>query len=228
MMPGLGATPHIFDKLDIPSEYQVIYLHWLMPEKDESLQNYVRRLIETQVKETTSPPILLGMSFGGIIINEMAKQISVQALVFISTAKSYRELPPKYTLGRWLKIYKWTPFGWLKDPTKLKPLLPFKKLKKRLDIYNYYLERREAYYFEWSVYQVLHWKGTLPKVPFLHISGDKDTMFPIKYLEPPFKVIPGGTHMAILTHTRQINTYLKPFLQDLLQFSKSDDPIYAK
>ena len=44
-----------------------------MPEEDESLAHYASRLAST----ITAPnPILLGVSFGGIIMQEVAKQIN--------------------------------------------------------------------------------------------------------------------------------------------------------
>jgi len=214
-MPGLGASPDIFKGLNVPDTYEVKYLHWLMPEPHESLTNYVRRLIATQMSSEDKEPVLLGMSFGGIIINEISRQIPVKALVFISTAKSKKELPPKITLGRWLQIYRWFPFGIFKNPKRIKKYLPVKILQKRMDLYDRYLEIKTPEYFSWSVEQVLKWQGNLPKIPFIHIHGHKDFMFPLRYIQPPVKIINGATHMAILTHSKQINHFIAPFLNEL-------------
>jgi len=214
-MPGLGASPKIFKGINLPDWYEVKYLHWLIPEPSESLTNYVQRLISTQMAPEDKQPVLLGMSFGGIIINEMSRQIPVKALIFISTAKSKQELPPKYTLGRKLQIYRWFPFGIFENPKKIKKYLPVMRWQKRMDLYDRYLEIRKPVYFSWSVENVLKWQGDIPKIPFIHIHGNKDFMFPIKYIQPPVKIINGGTHLAILTHSKQISQRITSFLSEL-------------
>ena len=63
-----------------------------MPEEDESLAHYASRLAST----ITAPnPILLGVSFGGIIMQEVAKQINYKKVVIISSVKTQYELPKK-------------------------------------------------------------------------------------------------------------------------------------
>jgi len=214
-MPGLGASPDIFKGLKISDAYQVKHLHWMMPQPNESLTKYVQRLIATQMASEDQQPVLLGMSFGGMIINEISRQIPVKALIFISTAKSKKELPPRITLGRWLQIYNWFPFGIFENPKKIKKYLPVKHWQKRMDLYDRYLEIKTPYYLSWSVEKVLKWQGDLLKIPFIHIHGDQDLMFPVKYIQEPVEVINGATHMAILTHKKQISRWIVPFLNGL-------------
>ncbi len=215
MMPGLGASPNIFKGLVVPDTYRIKYLHWMMPKQEESLTHYVQRLIETQMDATDVSPILAGMSFGGIIVNEISKQIPVKALIFISTTKSKQELPPKITLGRWLRVYRWFPFKIIENPIQLKDYLPSKAWKKRMVLYDRYMEVKDSDYFSWSVERILKWQGDLPHIPFVHIHGEKDLMFPFKYIQKPVKVIKGASHLAVMTHPKQISAYMLDFLEEL-------------
>ena len=59
-----------FEYIRLPKQYKIHLLDWIDPKKDESLQSYVSRLSE---KVTHEQPVLIGVSFGGIIVQEMSK-----------------------------------------------------------------------------------------------------------------------------------------------------------
>ncbi len=215
MMPGMGALPDIFRFLKIHPDFQVKYLHWISPQKNEEFPHYVSRLIENQINPDDKNPVLLGMSFGGMVANEIARQMPVSGLVFLSTVKTHREFPPWFALGRITRYHAWAPFGLLLHPARLKPYVPFKFLKRRLDLYDRYLGIREVPYFRWAVKTILNWKGEIPSVPYIHIHGNRDRIFPPAYLKPPVDFIPGATHMAVLTHPRQVSKKINGFLTGL-------------
>ena len=72
MMPGMAANPLIFERINLPKNYRINYLEWLMPIGDEKLNNYVRRLSKSVKGKNI---VLIGVSFGGIIVQEIAKII---------------------------------------------------------------------------------------------------------------------------------------------------------
>ena len=61
LMPGMAASPRIFEFLMFPKKIQVIYLSWISPEKEESLENYAKRMSKRIIN---SKPILIGVSMG--------------------------------------------------------------------------------------------------------------------------------------------------------------------
>lgn len=81
---GLGADEKAFSRLSIEG-YQLQIINWLKPLHNETLQEYATRMRET-IKE--EEPILIGLSFGGIMCTEIAKQIPVQKIIIISSIKS--------------------------------------------------------------------------------------------------------------------------------------------
>ena len=85
MLAGLGFDKRIFYNLSLKNVI-VNYLDWLEPEKDEKLENYVKR-ISNQIKPTSSPLILVGHSFGGIIVQKISKLIKSTKVIIISSIK---------------------------------------------------------------------------------------------------------------------------------------------
>ena len=63
LMPGMAASPRIFEYLNLPEEYQVIKLSWMTPIKGESLALYAKRMSKRIEHKN---PVLLGVSFGGL------------------------------------------------------------------------------------------------------------------------------------------------------------------
>ena len=90
MMPGMAASPRIFEFLNLNDSFDVICLSWILPESQESLAHYAKRMCERVEHEE---PVLLGVSFGGLLVQEMAKHIKCSKVVVVSSIKSNKELP---------------------------------------------------------------------------------------------------------------------------------------
>ena len=80
LMPGMGANPRIFEFLSLSERYNVNFLTWISPHKNESLQDYAKRMC-FRVKHQN--PILVGVSFGGILVQEMASHIQCNKVIII-------------------------------------------------------------------------------------------------------------------------------------------------
>ena len=75
-MPGLAASSLIFERIDLPQElFEVHFLDWELPVGEESLAEYAKRMSE---KITAPNPVLIGVSFGGILVQEMAAFLNPQ------------------------------------------------------------------------------------------------------------------------------------------------------
>lgn len=75
LISGLGADHRVFVNLNIPGVSTHV-IEWKTPEPDESMQTYVSRL-RPQI-DTEQEVCLLGVSFGGIIAQELSKLIPCQ------------------------------------------------------------------------------------------------------------------------------------------------------
>ena len=90
-MPGLAAGPEIFEHLKLSSEiYEFYYLEWIEPiDLDESIFNYALRITKG-IQHIN--PVLVGVSFGGILVQEVSKLIATRKVIIISSVKTHHEL----------------------------------------------------------------------------------------------------------------------------------------
>lgn len=204
-VPGLAANPTIFEKISLPkSAFDMIFLEWEIPLKEETLMAYAERMSK---KVTHENAVLIGVSFGGVVAQEMSKFINVKKIIIISSIKSNLELPPFMRLAKKMKLYKIIPTGLAQNLEHKIQRFVGDQLKERLHLYEKYLSVRDKQYLDWSIYQLLFWEQTTPIENVIHIQGDQDRTFPIKYIQNCV-VIKGGTHVMILNRYKWFNENL--------------------
>ncbi|SDR88504.1 hypothetical protein SAMN05216503_1273 [Polaribacter sp. KT25b] len=209
-MPGLGVGPDIFKQLNLSKEFELHYLKWKKPlYQEETLTNYAMRMLEDIKHEN---PVLIGVSFGGIIVQEISKFIDTRKIIIISSVKSKNEFPKKFKFANLSNLYKLFPTNIITNFEKYSKFFIGKKLKKKAANYKRYLTVKDKTYLQWSIYNVLNWQQEIPTKNILHIHGTKDKVFPIKYIHNCEQII-GGDHAMIMTKAKKIseiiNTYLK-------------------
>ena len=205
-VPGLAASSQIFEYLNLPKEqFEIHYLDWLIPlSKNESIQDYAQRMC---ARIDHNNPVLIGVSFGGIMAQEMSKIITVKKIIIISSVKTKNELPKKFRIAKTTKAYKLFP---IKAVTNIENFSNFAfgdMAKKRIDLYKKYLSMRDEKYLPWAIHNLLNWQQTEPLPNVIHIHGNSDGVFPIKHIKN-CNVIEGGTHIMILNKAKKISNLL--------------------
>lgn len=202
-MPGLGANPKIFEHISLPKEtFEIHLLEWKIPESvDESLQDYACRMVE-EIKHEN--PVLLGVSFGGVLVQEIAKIISVEKIILVSSIKSHHEFPNRLKLLKITKAYKFFPTQIIEKFDKYKKYFLGDFLKKRADLYAIYLSVNDSLYLKWAFYNLLHWQQENEPKNIVHIHGDNDHVFPSKHINN-FTQINNGTHVMILLKAKEVS-----------------------
>lgn len=204
-MPGLAASAAIFERIVLPEAiFEVVLLEWEIPIDNETLSDYAKRITN---KITHPNPVLIGVSFGGILVQEMAKYVYVRKVIIISSAKSNLEFPLKMRLAKATKAYKLIPMKLLMNVESLAKFSFGEKINKRLKLYEKFLSVRDLRYLNWAVEQVILWDRTVVDEKVIHIHGDADDVFPIKYITNCI-VVKGGTHIMILSKFKWFNENL--------------------
>jgi hypothetical protein len=85
------------------------------------------------------------------------------------------------------------------------------KVNQRLRLYEKFLSVRDIRYLDWAVEQVILWERTVADTNVIHIHGDADDVFPIKYISNCI-VVKGGTHIMILNKYKWLNANLPSIL----------------
>lgn len=178
---------------------------WITPEKNEPLEVYAKRLAE-QIDEPN--PILMGLSFGGMICIEIAKIIDVEKVILISSIPTYKALPWWMKTAGKLKLNKILP---IRSYTNvLEPVQNYHmgaKTKEELAIVRHYRKNVSQDLLDWSVNAILNWKNDWHPTKLYHIHGDADKIFPLKKVQPDY-VVKGGTHFMIFSQAQDVNECL--------------------
>jgi len=212
LMPGLAAGPEIFENLNLNAEkFEIHYLQWIRPlALEETISNYAMRMCEEIICEK---PVLIGVSFGGIMVQEMSKFIDTQKVIIISSVKKTDELPKKLKLAKFTKAYKFFPTKLVSNLEDYTKYFLGKSLKKRAKIYKKYLSVRDKMYLNWAISQTVNWQQDTSSENLVHIHGTKDHIFPIKKISDCIE-IKNGTHIMILTKAKKITK----IIDDVLTF----------
>jgi pimeloyl-ACP methyl ester carboxylesterase len=209
-MPGLAASSKIFEYIRLPSDkFELHYLDWLIPEsQEESLEKYTQRLCQ---KIKYRNPVLIGVSFGGIIVQEISKHIATKKVIIISSIKNKEEFPKRLKILKKTKIYKLFPSKKIAAIDDFSNYNFNNSFKKKTDLYNKYMDVRNEKYLNWAIHHVLHWDSENNEQDIIHIHGSDDEIFPIKHINKCIE-IKGGGHAMIITKAKRINAILQEII----------------
>jgi len=205
MMPGLAANSLIFENIKLPeSTFEIHLLDWEIPVDNETLLKYAERMAKL-VKHKNA--VLIGVSFGGVLVQEMAHFLNLRKLIIISSIKSNLELPLPMKIAKTTKAYKLMPTSLFQNVEALIKLSFGNVIKQRLKLYQKYMSMREKIYLDWAIKQMVLWNRIEVDKNVIHIHGDADAIFPIKYIKNCI-VVKGGTHIMILNKYKWFNENL--------------------
>ena len=209
MMPGLAANSQIFENIKIPnSSYQLHRIDWIRPKLNEDLKDYCMRL---SMKIKHKNVIFLGVSFGGIIVQELSKIVETKKIIIVSSVKSEKEFPKLFKLAKHYGLDKPIPYSLFDSLIKNSVKFKLNKFYKRIDLAERYLTEREEYYLKWAVDNLLRWKNDTVNPNLVHIHGTKDKIFPIKNIDNCIKV-EGGNHEMIIIRAKWFNENLEKII----------------
>lgn len=205
---GLGADEMVFKNLVIDG-FSLHYIPWLEHKAGETLQDYSLRMAEQITEED---PLILGLSLGGMIGVEIARKRHVKRLIIISGIKTRKELPLWMRIAGNLRMNKWLPAGSNRltrryDDRMLGISNP--QEKKLAETYRKKLDKK---FQLWAINEILNWRNSWFPEGTIHIHGENDKLFPVKYITPTF-LIKEGTHMMIINKSEEISKYLEEIVK---------------
>lgn len=205
LMPGMAASPKIFEHIKLPeNQFKIHYLEWIIPIDNETIEDYALRMAKHITHENI---VLLGVSFGGVLVQEISKHINVRKLIIVSSVKSVSELPRHMLLAKITKAYKLVPTQLASNIDVLAKYAYGTKVNKRLELYKKYLSVNNNKYLSWAIKNMVCWSQEQYSPDIIHIHGDKDAVFSIKNISNCIK-IKGGTHIMIINKYKWFNKNL--------------------
>ena len=210
LMPGMAANSMIFEYIRLPEMFKIHKLDWMIPKKKETLKHYAKRICK-KIKEPD--PILIGVSFGGILIQEVSKHLNYKKIVIISSIKTSKELPISMKMAKKTNIHKILPYQWINNLDKLTLFAFGDGIKKKIKLYMKYLSFKDPNYLKWAMDCIVNWDQKETIKDLIHIHGKKDNVFPVKNLSGKVHLIEGN-HAIIITRAHQINKLLIELLKN--------------
>lgn len=209
LISGLGADERMFSNLILPADYQVHYLPWITPLPSEPISRYAARMAENI--QADGPVVLLGVSFGGMMSIEIARHIPVAKNILLSSIKCAAEKPPYYNWIRNLRIHKLPDqLIYQRRGAIVRKFLNAETAWEK-QLVNEYLQKRDLTFTRWAVDAILNWDNTSFPENLVHIHGDKDWPFPVRYLQPTH-LIPNAGHFMVLNRANAVNRILAEVL----------------
>ncbi|NCD71820.1 alpha/beta hydrolase [Mucilaginibacter agri] len=209
LIAGLGADYRLFKNIEL-SGHDVIYVHWIEPEPEDTLATYAGKLIDQY--DIQAGDAVVGVSLGGMITIEIAKQVKLSKAILISSIKTSDEAPWYFGFFKKVTLYKlipnksFAPLG-----VFIKPI--FGQMAKDDELlFRSMLENSSPVFVKWAMNAVLNWKSktVLPNV--YQITGNRDLVFNYKKISNT-AIVNGGTHIMVFDKAKEINGWLKEVLE---------------
>lgn len=204
LLTGMTPDRRIFDRM-LPLLPTAFVVDWIRPMRYESIRDYATRLGQSIPRDDST--IVCGVSFGGIVAQELASSINAKVCVLISSVRSPDELPP------WFRVFRalgprtaemgMSTIGVLSSlwPRRLRTQGTWRLLQ---------LASTSGAWHRWATAAVLSWRQCSEDnpIPVFQIHGDRDRTFPIRYIDADY-VVQGGGHILPFTHGKEVAEKLR-------------------
>ncbi len=202
-IPGYGTDYRLFKNLRLKN-YNVKFISWVRPDKDDNLASYAEKLIP-QI-DTSKPFALLGLSLGGFLVVELSHKINPVHIFVLSSVKSSTEIPSYLGFLRHLGIERIVSAKLVKSAKLLVEPIFGKLSVVNKKLMFQMIDDADNHFTTWAGKQIIVWKSEDSLTPFrkiTHIIGDKDILYSKKIKNA--HVIKEGTHLMMFDKAEEIN-----------------------
>lgn len=206
LISGLGADERVFSRLSFPEGCEAHYLPWINPlGPDEPIGEYASRLARRILHPN---PVLLGLSFGGMMSIEIAKQQPVEKVIIVSSVKHKEELPPYYSGMARLLLRKLPDRLLFGNRYYLVKLFMQSRSEEEKMLLKDYMRKKDFRYMRWALAAVLNWQNEWVPPSLVHIHGSADRPFPRRYVHPTHTILKGG-HFMVMNRASEISRIIE-------------------
>ena len=203
---GLSASREVYEP-QLRQFPNAVVPDWPEPLKGETLQEYAERF--SGQLSSLRPCILGGMSFGGMLAQEMVPFLEPESLILIATIRGPDEFPLYVRIGKRLRgLLPYLPIRALQAMTIVLELPGVRAMFPLRRVLARQFREADPWLFRWSLEQLLTWpKSPEVNVPVWHIHGDRDPVLP-HHRTTPNRLVAGGGHVLTLTHPAEVNQFI--------------------
>ncbi len=200
---GLGADERAFKYLDL-YPHKVVHVKWLDPIENETLESYANRM--GAVVDQREPFILMGLSFGGMLVQELSMYMNPRKTILISTISGKHEQPFRMKISKLFNLYNLIPSAYFNRPSAIAFRLFGAKSQGEQELLSEILQDSDPKYIRWALNAIARWDNT-QTIEAFRIHGSDDRLFPLKSVKPDY-VVKGGGHLMVISHAKEIEQQL--------------------
>ena len=204
-IPGLGADKRVFTKLKIPHTYDLQFIEYIQPHRNETLENYVKR-ISAQI-DNTVPFQIIGLSFGGIMATELSKIFTPLQTILISSVSSQSEVPWYYKSGRYFPLHKIVSSDLIKSTNQFTYRFFNVIADEDKALLQQIIAETDTVFLKWAIDKVVSWNHEERGANLIHIHGEADRVLPMRYTKPDI-IIKNGGHLMIYDKAEELSAII--------------------
>ena len=197
---GIGADERIFKNLSV-SNYEIIPIHWPPFDKTDDIRTYARKISGLI---PGAKPILLGLSFGGMLAVEIGKIRETEKIFLVSSAKNSQDLPKIAHIPNAAKLLDMTPDFIFKSARFANFRMIGAKNKDEEKFLATLLKDSMPGFVKWALKAVVLWNNRDFPSNVIQIHGTADSIIPSANIKPDYWV-EGGTHIMVYNRSADVN-----------------------
>lgn len=208
-IPGMCYNCKVFDKLRLPIGYRKKYLEWTVPRPDETLEEYARSM--ARGIDPLRPFVLVGYSFGAVIMQEMTRFLQPEKCVVLSSFKRSEEIPPLFKAVRKTNLARRMPMRVYHSTDFITGAFNHLLFHASNEEFAEFMTQTDPVYIRWAVERITEWVPANHARHLYHIHGTQDQIFPYERLQDVFPV-EGGDHLMVFKQADTVSSILDSIL----------------
>lgn len=209
---GLGADHRVFEHIDFGT-YTPEFIPWKSVDAKETLNSYAKKMSASFPEN--EPFLLLGISFGGILAQEVGKLFPQARILLIASVKTRHELTTFMRISGKLHLDKIAPLGSFFKNKKLNYWFFGAKHEAEKRVLSQILADTDPIFTRWAIGEIIRWKkNDYNTNPLKHVHGEADRIFPIRRTHPDI-CIPDGAHLMTVSQPEILSEKIQLLLNEL-------------
>lgn len=168
------------------------------------MESYAKRMGATI--NQNEPFILMGLSFGGMLVQELSMYMHPRKTILISTISGKHEQPFRMKISKLFNLYNLIPSKYFNRPSSIAFRLFGAKSEGERELLSEILQDSDPKYIRWALNAIAGWNNT-QTVEAFRIHGSDDQLFPLSSVKPDY-VVAGGGHLMVVSHAKEIEQQL--------------------
>lgn len=197
--------------MELPPNCNAFFIEWLDPYRKETLQQYAKRI--ASAIDTSSPFVLIGLSFGGMLATEVLEYVRPQKTILISSVACRNEIPLLYRLAGITRLNRILPAKAANRSHFITYWLLGLTNKKDKGLLQQILTDTNTRFSKWAVNEIVNWKRNTVPANIIRIHGTKDRVLPINHFQPQY-IIQDGGHFMVANRAAEVSAVLKTIIDE--------------